>query len=220
MKKHINIVLLILAISISFSSCSRGKSKQQTIDSLQIELNRYKLRFGTLPNLQQEKDTNNIGIWEVSHYNDVFGDATSEKIVKNKLPFKGSINNTLDLSVYIYLDANKEISISFYEGNGNIEEIDHDLIYQVCVKDHHNIQYNLETNYNYDNRIWFPNDNYNIEDPQNDSLESQQDLMWKLLNSGSLRFYILSRNGEYRFKIDNPYFLDRAYRKMMLTIKK
>jgi hypothetical protein len=214
MKNHISTVLLALTISISLVSCSKGNSKQQIIDSLQTELSRYKLKFGTLPTLQQERDTNNLGIWTVSHYDDVFGDATSQRIVKNKTAFNGTLDNSLDLSVYLYLDLDKKISISFYD-NGNNEKIDPDIIYQVYVKDQHNIQYHFETKHNYDNRIWFSN-NTDSDNIPCDSIKSQQCFMRNLLNRGNLRFYISSHNGDYRFNIDNPYFLDRAYKKMIL----
>lgn len=92
-------------------------------------------------------ELNRMGIWNISHYVDDFGEPTKEAYITcNRFlgKFSNSATEGSDLGVYFLIDKSKDIDIKLFEYNHNnpVKALSVD-IYYVLVRDKDGKKYNL-----------------------------------------------------------------------------
>jgi len=156
--------------------------------------------------LQEFKNRNNTGIWEIRRFVDKFGDLTNEKYITNSKLIRGTFSNTATQNSKLnveFIITKDSISIQLFEyaSNNPVKNYRDVTSYEIYIKDKNGKKYHFGAD-NFSDRItlvkYFNNSFNQI-----------------LFKGGNVRFYMYEYSHpstKYHFEIENANFYKNAYR--------
>jgi hypothetical protein len=140
---------------------------------------------------------NPMGIWSIKRYVDAFGGVTTSQYISNSEKILGTFNNSATtksrLSVDIFVDSSKSISLMLYEYSGNNAVKSYGRTeYNIIIKDKDGVKSNLDGS-NYSDRIVL-------------SESSSKKVHSKFVKGGTVSFFVSESNNSitnYSFEVDS-----------------
>lgn len=112
-------------------------------------------------------NADNLGIWEIQYFTDIFGEPTSEKYITTKAPIYGTFSSpaTLksDLRVKIVVASANSVAIKLFEYKGSNPVTGYNDRYNVIVQDSKGEWHELRASINHSDRLRFDDFSYKGE---------------------------------------------------------
>lgn len=150
---------------------------------------------------------NNLGIWEINHYTNEFGEPTKEPYITNPNYIEGAFSNSATqnskLNVTFLITNSSDISIQLYEyaGNNPVKGYSSQS-YTVIIKGNDGKRFHLDA-HNSSDRLRLP--------------DYASKTLHTVLKKGGRVQFLIEEDGtptEYHFTIDNCDGYDNAYKKL------
>ena len=161
-------------------------------------------------------NADNLGIWEIQYFTDIFGEPTSEKYITTKAPIYGTFSSpaTLksDLRVKIVVASANSVAIKLFEYKGSNPVTGYNDRYNVIVQDSKGEWHELRASINHSDRLRF--DDFSYKGERTDAEIFHQILM----QGGRIRVKIQDADCSataYNFTIPTADWYPNAYRKLI-----
>lgn len=161
-------------------------------------------------------NANNLGIWEIQYFTDIFGEPTSEKYITTQSPIYGTFSSpaTLksDLRVKIVVANANSVSIKLFEYKGTNPVTGYNDRYNVIVQDAKGEWHELRASINHSDRLRFDDFSYKGERTDAETFHNI------LMQGGRIKVKIQDADcssTSYNFTIANSDWYPNAYRKLI-----
>lgn len=212
-----NNYLIVVFTTILLTSCLKT-AVIESQENLTLSLD------STIIEKELYDNDNNLGIWEIDHFINDFGEQTDDQYVKAEIAglFSNFLSDNSPLKVKFLISNKTDISFELYEYAQDAPVIDNSFR-SVIVRDKDGLIYKLKIS-NRSGKITFLNSNYYDESSEKTLEKSHCSMMFRILQKGgNIKFKVAESSAStstYNFEIGNADLFEKAFDQIQTKSKR